>query len=116
MIRLLTDENFNQIILRGLYRRLPALDLLTVRDTGFTGQSDLFLLKWASHENRTLLTHDKKTMTKFVHELLIQGHHMAGVILVPELLPIGRAIDDLQLVIECYSEAEMHNRVHYLPL
>jgi predicted nuclease of predicted toxin-antitoxin system len=116
MIRLLTDENFKQAILHGLLRRLPHLDLLSVRDVGLAGRSDLFLLKWASDHNRTLLTHDKKTMTKYAKELLVQGQPMAGVILVPQLLPIGRAIDDLEILVECSSQAEMHNRIQHLPL
>ena len=41
---------------------------------------------------------------------------MAGVILVPDQLAIGRAISDLEIVIECYSQAEMRNRIEYLPL
>jgi hypothetical protein len=41
---------------------------------------------------------------------------MAGVVLVPKRLRMGRAIDDLQLVIECYSQSQMHDRIEYLPL
>jgi hypothetical protein len=55
-------------------------------------------------------------MTKYAKELLVQGQPMAGVILVPQLLPIGRAIDDLEILVECYSQAEMHNRIQHLPL
>jgi predicted nuclease of predicted toxin-antitoxin system len=89
MIRLLTDENFNQDIVRGLCQRLPQLDLLSVRDAGLVGETDLFLLRWAAHENRTLLTHDKKTMTKYAEELLMRREFMAGVILVPQLFANG---------------------------
>lgn len=34
MIRLLTDENIDQKILRGLHRRLPLLDFVLARDVG----------------------------------------------------------------------------------
>jgi hypothetical protein len=33
-MRLLSDENFNGAILRGLIRRLPELDLVRVQDVG----------------------------------------------------------------------------------
>lgn len=116
MLRLLTDENFNKHIVRGLHRRIPNLDLLSVRDVGLTSTPDPLILNWSAQHDRALLTHDKKTMTKYAEELLIQGEPMAGVVFVPELLAIGRAIDDLQIVIECYSQAEMQNRLEYLPL
>lgn len=116
MLRLLTDENFNQDIVRGLHRRAPNLDLLSVRDVGLSGQPDQLILNWAAQNNRTLLTHDKKTMTKYAEQLLIRGEPMAGVIFVPECLSIGRAIDDLHIFIECCSQSEMHNRTEHLPL
>src|ERR1044072_294800 len=116
MLRLLTDENFNKRIVRGLYRPRPSLDLLSVRDAGLVSQPDPLILNWAAQNNRALLTHDKKTMTKYAEQLLIQGEPMAGVVLVPERLAIGRAIDDLELVITCYSQSEMQNRMIHLPL
>jgi hypothetical protein len=33
-VRLLTDENFNGSILRGLIRRLPKLDVVRIQDVG----------------------------------------------------------------------------------
>ena len=58
MIRLLTDENVNNKIMRGLARRLPQLDFVSVRDVGLAGSPDLVLLKWAANERRIILTHD----------------------------------------------------------
>lgn len=116
MLRLLTDENFDKRIVLGLNRRTPNLDLLSVRDVGLTSMSDPLILNWAAQHDRTLLTHDKKTMTKYAEELLIRGEPMAGVVLVPRKIPIGRAIEDLQIVVECYSQSDMHNRIQFLPL
>ncbi|HET6975638.1 MAG TPA: DUF5615 family PIN-like protein [Pyrinomonadaceae bacterium] len=115
MLRLLTDENFNQYVVRGLNRRLN-LNLLSVRAVGLAGFPDPLLLNWAAQEDRVMLTHDAKTMLKFAQQLLIQEQVMAGLILVREGYPIGRAIDDLQLMIECYSQSDMHNRIEYVPL
>ncbi|HKU75364.1 MAG TPA: DUF5615 family PIN-like protein [Pyrinomonadaceae bacterium] len=116
MLRLLTDENFNKRIVSGLHRRCPNLDLLSVRDVGLAGLPDPLLLNWAAQADRTMLTHDEQTMINYAEQLLIGGEPMAGVVLIPQLLPIGRAIEDLQLVIECYSQPEMHNRIERLPL
>ena len=116
MLRLLTDENFDQNIVRGLHRRCPNLDLLSVRDMGLSGQPDSLLLMWAAQENRTMLTHDFDTMINDAKQLLIRGEQLAGVIFVPDKLPIGRAIDNLQLFVECCSQSEMYNRLEHLPL
>lgn len=116
MIRLLTDEDFDHSILRGLIRRVPHLDFVLVHDVGLTSQPDPVLLKWAASQHRSIMTHDKKTMIPYAEQLVRQGEPMAGVILVPQSLGIGRAIDDLQLIVECYSESDMRDRIERLPL
>jgi len=93
MIRLLTDENVNNKIMRGLSRRLPQLDFGSVRNLGLAGSPDLVLLKWAANEQRIILTHDIKTMVRDANQLVAQGEPMAGVIFVPDQLEIGRAIN-----------------------
>ena len=116
MLRLLTDENFNKRILRGLTRRLPQLDILSVREVGLMSLPDLVILNWAASEGRAILTHDIKTMVPDAKRLVAQGEPMAGVILVPNKLGVGRAINDLELAVECYSQSEMLNNIEYLPL
>ena len=106
MIRLLTDENVDNHITRGLVRRLPHLDFVSVRDVGLAGSSDLVLLKWAANEKRIILTHDLKTMVRDANQLVAQGQPMAGVIFVPDRLSIGRAINDLVRVLEDSTESE----------
>ena len=116
MIRLLTDENVNNNILRGLSRRLPQLDFVSVRDVGLAGSSDLVLLKWAAKKQRIILTHDIKTLVRYANQLVAQGEPMAGVIFVPDQLEIGRAINDLVMVLDGSTESDMRNSVEYLPL
>jgi hypothetical protein len=38
--KLLTDEDFDNRILRGLLRRLPELDIVRVQDVGLGGEHD----------------------------------------------------------------------------
>jgi len=116
MIRLLTDEDFNHDILRGLIRRVPHLDYVLVHDVGLTSQPDPVLLKWAASKHRIIMTHDDRTMVPHAKQLVRQGEPMAGVILVPQSLGIGRAIEHLELIIECYSELEMRDKIERLPL
>jgi Domain of unknown function (DUF5615) len=107
MFRLLTDEDFDHNILRGLTRRVPHLDFVLVHDVGLTSQSDPVLLKWAASKHRSIMTHDEKTMIPYAEQLMRQEEPMAGLIFVPQSVGIGRAIDDLELVVKCYSESDM---------
>jgi hypothetical protein len=59
----LADENFNNDILRALFRADPELDIVRAQDVGLTGTSDDALLAWAADQNRVLLTHDVSTIT-----------------------------------------------------
>jgi hypothetical protein len=41
---------------------------------------------------------------------------MPGIIAVPDDLPIGQAIEQLHIVVECAEENELENQALYLPL
>ena len=116
MLRLLADENFKEQIVNGLRRRLPGIDLVTVRDAGLVGDDDPSVLAWAALEDRVLLTHDIRTMKGFAYERVEAGKPMPGVLEVPDLLPIGQAIEELLLVIQLADAAEIRDRALRLPL
>ena len=116
MLRLLIDENIDHRILRGLLRRIPQLDFIIPAHAGLTGLEDSELLRWAAQENRTILTHDIKTMTHYANQLLAQGEPMAGVMVIPDRLGIGDAIRDLELLLEGFSQSDLRDSIKYLPL
>jgi predicted nuclease of predicted toxin-antitoxin system len=116
MLRLLIDENIDHRILRGLLRRIPQLDFIVPAHVGLAGLADPELLRWAAREDRTILTHDVKTMPPYAKQLMAQGEPMAGVIVVPEQLGIGVAIADLELLLECLSQSDLRDRIMRLPL
>jgi len=116
MLPLLIDANFDQRILRGLRLRLPQLDYLIVQDIGLGGLGDPALLDWAAREGRVILSHDVNTLIKFGADRLKQFLPMPGVVIVPEQLEIGRAIDDLEVIIKCSTAADLENQIQYVPL
>lgn len=116
MIRLLTDENFNQKILRGLIRRIPHLDFVLVNEVGLASLPDRVLLRWAAREHRIIVSQDVKTMGPEAEQRIRHGEPMAGLIVVPQSVPIGDAINDLELLVECYSESDMRDTIKRLPL
>jgi hypothetical protein len=116
VLAILLDENFNGNITRGVLRRLPDIDLVDVREVGLSGAEDPAVLGWAAAQGRVVVTHDVSTMPGFAYARIDAGLDMPGVIIVPDRMPIGPAIDDLLTVIECSVKGEYEGRVLYLPL
>jgi hypothetical protein len=114
-VRLLTDENFNGAILRGLVRRLPELDIVRVQDVGLIHTDDPDILEWAANEGRILLTHDVATITMYAYERVNQGLPMLGVVEVIGTAPIGKIIDDLELFICCSQPDEYECQILFIP-
>jgi hypothetical protein len=110
------DENFNLVIIRGLQRRKPAIDILLVQDVGLRSQDDPVILAWAAEEGHVMLTHDIRTMPSFAAQRIAAGQKMPGLIVVPDQMPIGPAIEDLLVIAECTESAEWQGRIEYLPL
>lgn len=116
MLSLLSDENFNGDIVRGLFLRQPNLDLLRVQDVGLREVDDPAILAWAASNERILLTHDRATMPDFAYDRLVRGEPMAGMFVVNDRMPIRQAIDELSLLIDCSEQEEWNGIVLYLPL
>jgi len=116
MLRLLSDENFNGDIMRGLMLRRPALDLSRVQDVGLEEADDPTILAWAADNNRILLTHDRATMPDFAYARVIAGQPMPGVFVVNDRMSIRQAINELLLIEACSEQREWASLVIYLPL
>jgi hypothetical protein len=116
VLRLVTDENFDGRILRGLMTRLPDLDVVRAQDAGLTGSSDRELLEWAAQEGRVLLTHDRRTMTGFAIERVRAGQTLAGVVVVSRWMSVGDALRDVELLIGASEPEELRQQLLYLPL
>lgn len=116
MLRLASDEDVHDDIIRGLRRREPALDILRVRDVGLDHTPDPVILEWAAGEGRILVTGDLNTMVGFAWGRVQSGLPMSGVLALLENVGIGRVIDDILLVAQCHTADEMKDQVFYIPL
>lgn len=117
--RFLSDEDFNLHIARGLCRRYPALDLLTLQDARCLGQKDLTVLSLAQQLDRLILSHDEHTMPDHYYTLTAQlpdGVRMPGLFIVAQTAPIGSAIEWIAEIWEASRHREWHESVWYLPL
>ncbi|HMG76567.1 MAG TPA: DUF5615 family PIN-like protein [Pyrinomonadaceae bacterium] len=116
MLRLATDEDFNNRIVRGLLRRQPDLDILRVQDAGLAGRDDEEVLAWAAREGRILITHDVTTMKQTAYDRIAAGLPMPGVFELSQDVSIGRALDEILLLVLCSDQVEWAEQVRFLPL
>jgi predicted nuclease of predicted toxin-antitoxin system len=92
-LRWLADENFNNDILRALFRRDPRIDIVLAQDAGLAGKSDPTILEWAASQDRVLLTQE------------VSGE-----------VSMRTAVEDILLLTECSIPGEWGSQVRYLPL
>jgi len=116
MWRLLSDENFNGDIVRGLLLRQPRLNILRTQDVGLEGADDPTVLAWAAEHRRILLTYDRATMPDFAYQRILANELMAGVWVVNDRLSVRQAIEEILLLMTCSEQEEWNGVVLYLPL
>jgi hypothetical protein len=116
MLRLVSDENFNGDIVRGLSRRHPKLDLVRVQDVGLVQTPDSDILGWATSQGRVLLSHDVSTVPPTAYQRVGDGKPMPGVFILPDRMPIGQAIDEILFLSLDVEPDEWKDQVLFLPL
>jgi hypothetical protein len=115
MLRLLSDEDVHDDIIRGLRRREPILDIVRAVDVGLDHTADPMILEWAASQERILLTGDLNTMVGFAWARVLSGRLMPGVLALVENKAIGPVIDDILLVALCYASDEIKDQVLFIP-
>jgi hypothetical protein len=116
MLRLATDEDFNNRILRGLLRRQPDLDIVRIQDAGLAGRNDEEVLAWATSEERILITHDVTTMKETAYDRIAAGLPMPGVFEISQDVAIGTALDEILFLVLSSDQDEWEGQVRFLPL
>jgi predicted nuclease of predicted toxin-antitoxin system len=108
MLSLLSDENLNGDIVRGLLLGQPNLDLLRVQDVGLREVDDPAILAWAASHGRILLTHDRATMPDFAYNRLIKEEPMAGIFVVNDRMHIRQCEGKVELRHSVHNNAHAH--------
>ena len=114
-VRFQADADLNEILVKAVLRREPGIDFQTASAAGLAGLSDQDVLALAAKSGRVLVTHDRKTIpTHFAQSIAAQSS--AGVLIVPQRLPVAQVVEDLILIWAATEAAEWTNRMHSLPL
>lgn len=113
--RLLADADLRYGIIRGLRKREPAVDFSPPQRVIAEATGDPDVLALAAALGRVLVSHDLRTMPGHFYRFL-ESWESPGVILIPQLMPIGQAVGELQIVWACQDAEEFQNRITYVPL
>ncbi len=116
MVRFLADASLRGAIVRGCRRREPSVDFLSAIDANLAGVPDPDVLALAAAQERVLVSHDFQTMPRHFADFLEAQEFSPGLILVPQYLPIGEAIDELLLIWGASEPEEWYNRIQTIPL
>jgi len=109
-VRFLADEDLDADIIGGLRSREPAIDILDVKITGLRGTKDPALLELAAQQDRILITHDRRTMTRHVRERMATGKSSPGLFIVSQQSPVGEIVEWLLLVWTASQAEEWRER------
>jgi hypothetical protein len=108
------DHQIRSAVTDGLRRR--EVDVLTAFEDGFSRSPDDGVLQRATELGRVLFTHDTDFLA-IAHHWQSIGQEFTGVVYAhQEDMPIGKMIDDLELIAKAADPEDLWNRVEYLPL
>jgi len=114
-VRFQADADLNEILIKGILRREPGIDFQTAIAAGLPGLNDREVLASAARAGRLLATHDRKTMPRHFAEF-IATQPSAGVLIIPQRLPVAQVVEDLILIWTASEAEEWVNRIYSLPL
>lgn len=112
-LTLYMDVHVPRAITNGLRRR--GVQVVTAQEDGTTELEDPPLLNRATELDCPLYTQDDDLLAE-ARRRQVEGVRFAGVIYSHQLRsPVGRCIDDLELIAKSFNPADLANRVEFIP-
>ena len=107
------DVHIPRAITNGL--RLRGVDVLTAQQDNAITLTDAELLNRATELGRALFSQDDDLLVE-ANSRLIAGVEFAGVIYSHQLSsPIGRCIEDLEIIAKAFEPEDIANRLEFIP-
>jgi len=109
----IADADLSKKIVIGIRKREPLVDFLTAREGCTLGLPDPAVLARGTATGRIVVSSDQSTMPGHFWRFL-DAHDSPGMIIVPQVIPLSRAIDEL-LRIWAESDAQsLSNQIHWV--
>jgi hypothetical protein len=115
-IRFQADNDVAPALVRGVQTRNPGMDFQTAQAAQLDGVPDPEVLAKAAAAGRLLVTHDLSTMPDHFADFISNNNFCPGVFLIPQDLPLGRAIEELVLIWETSEAEEWYGSIAHIPL
>ncbi len=114
----LIDENTTPALADQLRRRQPALEVVCVGDEGAPpkGTLDPEILQWIETHGFTLVTRNRKSMPEHLHQHLVIGQHIPGILTLRPKASLGEVIEDLLMIGELADADEYQDHLIHIPL
>ena len=107
------DVHIPRAITNGL--RLRGVDVLTAQEDGTITLTDAELLDRATELDRILYSQDDDLLAE-AHLCLTNGIKFSGVIYSHQLSsPIGRCVEDLEIIAKALDSEDIVNRIEFIP-
>jgi predicted nuclease of predicted toxin-antitoxin system len=90
MLRLLSDEDIHDDIVRGLRRREPTLDTVRALDVGLDHTPDPIILAWAASNERVLITGDLNDYNERILDGVLRRHRKYTGIPASTMMKLGQ--------------------------
>ena len=94
-IQFQADADFNQNIVRAVWRQAPTIDFQTAHEAGLRGLSDPEVLAYAVREGRLLVSHDLTTMPAHFSQFVMSGETSAGLLILRQQLSILQSLNEI---------------------
>jgi hypothetical protein len=97
-------------------RRRRGVEVITAQEDGTAELDDPPLLDRATELNRPLYSQDDDLLAE-AQRRRTSGESFSGVIYSHQLRsPVGRCIDDLELIVKTFEPEDLKDRVEFIPL
>ena len=97
-VKFLADEDLDARIADGLQSLEPTIDFLDLKAAGILRMSDPEVLALAAAEDRIVISHDRRTMTRHFLARVGRGEPSPGLFIVRQGQAIGEVIASLLVV------------------
>jgi hypothetical protein len=120
ILRLLADADLNRAICRRRDSPKPGIGLQAccrfkgIEDVPLEGLDDLTVLDLAARDQRVLISHDVSTMPDHFRQYT-RRNISSGLILVPQELSIGKAIENILVICEACNQDDIENKICLVP-
>ena len=112
----LLDEHITHEIAHGLRQRESNIQAFVIGqpEAPGLGTPDPDLLHWIEEHGCLLVTNNRSTMPVHLRDHLAIGHHVPGILIIPNRSSLGNIVDQLFLIWAASRPDEYRDRIVYL--